>query len=92
MVPNNAITSAEDSLEWKRFLESVQRQQVQSFQRQVMNPDSSTEDSSDDITNQETHDEPPLIFDALHIEIYFASRYIIPVLEEILARDEHSIA
>ena len=56
----------------------------------------STEDSdhsSGDITNQETHDEPSLIVDALHIEIYLASRYIIPVFwEEILARDEHSIA
>ena len=49
------------------------------------------DDSSDDITNQETHDEPPFIVDALHLQMNLASRCIIPVLEEILARDEHSI-
>ena len=68
--------------------------QMKSMIRRLHSTEDSDHSSLDDITNhQETDDEPPLIVDdALHIEIYLTHRYIISVLEEIRARDEHSIA
>ena len=67
--------------------------QMKSMIRRLHSTEGSDHSSSDDITNQERDDEPPLIVDdALHIEIYLTHRYIISVLEKIHARDEHSIA